>query len=127
CNVGGRSYSRRTTILLINAVRSMKAYALWLNNAMGFDWDPRTGLLWADDTGQDNLGDDFPPDEINEIERGRHYGFPFFVGRNRPNEGQPELKDATPDVTADTAVPPALELPAHSTGLDLRFYRGTQF
>jgi len=83
--------------------------------------------MWADETGQDNLGDDFPPDEIDLIEAGRHYGFPFFIGRNRPNEGQPELKDAAADVTADNAVPPALELPAHITGMDLRFYRGTQF
>ena len=34
---------------------------------------------------------------------------------------------ATADVTAEAAVPPAFELPAHSTGMDLRFYRGAQF
>jgi glucose/arabinose dehydrogenase len=127
CNVCVETDPRRTTIQVINAHGSMKPYARGLHNAIGFDWDPGTGRLWADDTGQDNLGDDFPPDEINEIESGRHYGFPFLVGRHMPNEGQPELKDAAPDVTTDTAVAPALELPAHSTGMDLRFYRGTQF
>ena len=69
---------------------------------------------------------DFPPDEINLIEDGKHYGFPFFVGQNRPNT-VPELKDAAPTVTAAAAVPPAFELPAHVSGIDLRFYTGTQF
>jgi glucose/arabinose dehydrogenase len=83
--------------------------------------------MWAGETGQDNLGDDFPPEEINLIERGKHYGFPFFVADNRPNTGQPELAAATPDVTAVDAVPPALNLPAHASPIDLRFYRGSVF
>ena len=60
-------------------------FATGLRNANGFDWDPATGRLWAGDNGQDGLGPDFPPDEINLVEAGRHYGFPFFIGRNRPN------------------------------------------
>ena len=39
----------------------------------------------------------------------------------------PELKDATADVTAEAAVPPRSNCRAHATGMDLRFYRGTQF
>ena len=53
-----------------------------MHNAIGFDWDPATGRMWAGDTGQDGLGDGVPPEEINLIEAGKHYGFPFFVGRN---------------------------------------------
>jgi glucose/arabinose dehydrogenase len=127
CNVCVESDPRRTTIQVIGADGSMKPYARGLHNAIGFDWDPQTRRMWADDTGQDNLGDDYPPDEINQIEAGKHYGFPFFVARNQPNASQPELKDATPDTTADTAVPPVLDLPPHVTGMDLRFYTGTQF
>jgi glucose/arabinose dehydrogenase len=127
CNVCVEGDPRRTTIQVIDADGTTHPYARGLHNAIGFDWDPQTGIMWASETGQDNLGDDFPPDEIDRIEAGRHYGFPFFIGRNRANDGQPELKDATADVTAEAAVPPALELPAHSTGMDLRFYRGSQF
>lgn len=127
CNVCVEGDPRRTTIQVIDADGSMRPYARGLHNAIGFDWDPETHRMWADETGQDNLGDEFPPDEIDQIESGKHYGFPFFIGRNRPNEGQPELKDAVADITTETAVPPALELPAHITGMDLRFYRGTQF
>ena len=74
-------------------------YATGLRNANGFDWDPTTGRLWAGDNGQDGLGPDFPPDEINLVESGKHYGFPFFVGRNRPNPAP--LPEAAPtNVTA---------------------------
>jgi glucose/arabinose dehydrogenase len=127
CNVCVESDPRRTTIQVLTTEGALQPYARGLHNAIGFDWDPQTRRMWANDTGQDNLGDDVPPDEINQIEGGKHYGFPFVIGQNRPNDGQPELKDATADVTVEAAVPPLLELPAHSTGMDLRFYRGTQF
>jgi glucose/arabinose dehydrogenase len=127
CNVCVESDPRRTTIQVIAADGSMQPYARGIRNALGFDWDPATGRMWADEPGQDNLGDEAPPDEINLVEAGKHYGFPFFIGRNQPNTGQAELADAKPDVTADAAVPPAFELPPHSTGMALRFYRGTQF
>jgi glucose/arabinose dehydrogenase len=127
CNVCVEPDPRRTTIQVVGADGTMQTYARGLHNALGFDWDPVTQRMWADETGQDNLGDEVPPDEIDLIEAGRHYGFPFFIGRNQPNVGQPELTDKTPDVTAAAAVAPALELPPHSTGMDLRFYRGTQF
>jgi glucose/arabinose dehydrogenase len=127
CNVCVEPDPRRTTILVMNPDGSNpQPYARGLHNAIGFDWDPQTGRMWADETGQDGLGDNFPPDEINLIEAGKHYGFPFFVGRNLPNT-VPELKDVQPTVTADVAVPPVLELPAHVSGIDLRFYTGSQF
>jgi glucose/arabinose dehydrogenase len=127
CNVCVEDDPRRTTIQVFNADGSNpQPYARGMHNALGFDWDPQTGRMWADDTGQDGLGDDVPPEEINLIEAGKHYGFPFFIGRNAPNL-VPELKGVTHTVTAAAAVPPVLELPAHVTGMDLRFYTGTQF
>jgi glucose/arabinose dehydrogenase len=127
CNVCVEPDARRTTILVVGSDGTLQPYARGLHNAIGFDWDPESGRMWADETGQDNLGDDFPPDEINRIEAGRHYGFPFFIANNRPNTGQQELAGAHPDVTAAEAVAPALDLPAHISPIDMRFYRGTQF
>jgi glucose/arabinose dehydrogenase len=127
CNVCPEPDPRRTTIQVFNADgSSSQPFARGMHNAVGFDWDPQTGRMWAGDTGQDGLGDDVPPEEINSIEAGKHYGFPFFIGRNQPNR-VPELKDARPEVTVDAAVPPALELPGHVTPMDLRFYTGSQF
>ena len=127
CNVCVEPDPRRTSILVANADGSnVTTFAKGMHNAIGFDWDPATGRMWAGDTGQDGLGDEVPPEEINQIEAGKHYGFPFFIARNQPNR-VPELKDARPEITADAAVAPALELPAHTTPMDLRFYTGGQF
>ena len=39
----------------------------------------------------------------------------------------PEIDAVQATVSANEAVPPALELPAHAAVADVRFYRGTQF
>jgi glucose/arabinose dehydrogenase len=127
CNVCVEPDPRRTTIQVVTADGTLQPYARGLHNAIGFDWDPQTGRMWAGETAQDNLGDDFPPDEINLIEAGKHFGFPFFIAKNQPNTGQPELSAGKPDVTAADAVPPALDLPPHISPIDMRFYTGTQF
>ena len=82
--------------------------------------------MWAGDTGQEGLGDDAPPDEINLVEDGRHYGFPFFHGRNVASDAE-ELKAAPRTLTAAGVQAPAFELPAHATPLGLTFYTGTVF
>jgi len=127
CNVCVEPDPRRTTIQVLNADGTLQTYARGVRNAIGFDWDRDTGRMWAGDPGQDNLGDEAPTDELNMIEAGKHYGFPFFIAKNQPNAGQPELKDAKPDITAADVVAPVLDLPPHITPMDVRFYTGTQF
>ena len=126
CDVCIEADQRRTTIQVFDADGTGRPHATGLRNANGFDWDPATGRLWAGDNGQDGLGADFPPDEINLVESGKHYGFPFFVGRNRPNPvpGEAHLR---PALTAENVVAPAFELSAHVAATDLRFYTGTNF
>src|SRR5262245_45057402 len=127
CNVCLEPDARRTTIqVFAKDSARLEPFAIGLRNAIGFDWDPATGRMFSTDAGQDGAGSGFPPDELNMVEAGKHYGYPFFVGDNLPNDIA-ELKGETPTVTAATAVPPALALPPHATGIDLRFYTGTQF
>lgn len=127
CNVCEEADARRTTIEVCDiagAKPTCQPFAKGLRNAIGMDWDPKTGVLWADDMGQDGLGEDFPPDEINRIEAGKHYGFPYYVGNNVANAG---LKDAKGSLDASNATPPAFALPPHSSPIDLRFYAGKKF
>ncbi|MGE0815529.1 MAG: PQQ-dependent sugar dehydrogenase [Vicinamibacterales bacterium] len=127
CNVCVEGDARRTTIQVFDGPGSPgRTFAAGLHNPVGFDWDPATGRLWSADTGQEKLGDDYPPDEINLIEDGRHYGFPFFIGRNVAST-VPELDGVPRTLQASAAVPPAFELPAHASPLGLAFYRGTAF
>jgi glucose/arabinose dehydrogenase len=125
CNSCEETDARRTTIMVYNADGTGgRPFAKGLRNAIGFDWDPRTGALWADDMGQDQLGDNQPPDEINLIEDGKHYGFPYLIGNNQPN---PALPNAKGSLKPAEATPPAFDLPPHSSPIDLRFYTGRQF
>ncbi|MEJ7713558.1 MAG: PQQ-dependent sugar dehydrogenase [Pyrinomonadaceae bacterium] len=125
CNLCEEDDARRTTIMQYNSDGSGgRPFAKGLRNAIGFDWDAVTGVLFAGDMGQDKMGDDLPPDEINRIEEGKHYGWPYYIGRNVSN---PDLKDAKSSVAADAVVMPVMELPAHSSPIDLRFYTGKQF
>ena len=123
CDVCAEGDPRRTTIQVYDADGKGRPFATGLRNANGFDFDPSTGRLWAGDNGQDGLGPDFPPDEINLVEEGKHYGFPFFIGNNRPNPTP--VSESVP--ASLSAVAPALELPAHVASTDVRFYTGTQF
>jgi glucose/arabinose dehydrogenase len=125
CNLCEEEDSRRTTIMVYNADGSGgRPFAKGLRNAIGFDWDPRTGVLWADDMGEDKLGEDKPPDEINRIEDGKNYGWPYFIDNNVPNTN---LTGAKGSLKAAEATPPAFSLQPHSSPIDLRFYTGNRF
>ena len=125
CNVCEDEDPRRTTIMVYSADGSGgRPYAKGLRNVIGFDWDPATGALWADDMGEDNHGEEKPPDEINRVEEGKHYGWPYYIGNNEPNTN---LTNAKSSLKAADATPPALELQPHSSPIDLRFYIGNQF
>ncbi len=127
CNVCVEPDARRTTIQVFDADgKNGRTFASGLRNAVGMAWHPETGALWTTDIGQDQLSETLPPDEIDIVEEGRHYGYPFYYGRGVPNT-VPEVQNVTRPVTAEQAVPPVVELPAHTTPLGLAFYAGTQF
>jgi glucose/arabinose dehydrogenase len=125
CNLCEDEDTRRATIMVYNADGTGgRVFAKGLRNAIGFDWDPRTGALWADDMGEDKMGEEKPVDEINRIEDGKHYGWPYFIENNTPN---PNLANAKGSLKAADATPPALGLQPHSSPIDLRFYTGNKF
>ena len=125
CNLCEDEDTRRATIMVYNADGTGgRPYAKGLRNSIGFDWDPRTGALWADDMGEDKQGEEKPVDEINRIEDGKHYGWPYFIENNTPNSN---LAGAKGSLKAADATPPALGLQPHSSPIDLRFYTGNKF
>jgi len=124
-NLGEETDPQRATILVYNADGTGgRIFAKGLRNAIGFDWDPKTGVLWADDMGEDKHGEEKPVDEINRIEDGKHYGWPYFIEDNKPNSN---LTDAKGSLNPADATPPALGLQPHSSPIDLRFYTGKKF
>jgi glucose/arabinose dehydrogenase len=86
CNVCVEQDPRRATMMRMRPDGSgAEVYATGLRNSVGFDWAPWDGALYATDNGRDLLGDDFPPDELNRIEQGHFYGWPYVNGSGVPD------------------------------------------
>jgi glucose/arabinose dehydrogenase len=98
-----------------------QVYASGLRNAVGLAFQPGTGRLWAVDNGEDSLGDNIPPDEIDLIKRGGNYGWPYCYG-----DGQRDPSVAAGAGYCAGTVNPAVALPAHSAPLGMTFSTGTQ-
>ena len=124
CNVCLETEPRRATIARFKPDGTgYETYATGLRNSVGFDWRPADGALYATDNGRDLLGDDIPPCELNKIEQGKFYGWPFRWGNNVPD---PDF-GTQGGAQAAAAVPPAHAFGAHVAPLGMRFYRGTAF
>jgi glucose/arabinose dehydrogenase len=120
CNVCEEEDPRRAAILRYEADGSgEEIYASGLRNSVGFDWRPGTDELFATDNGRDLLGNDYPPCELNRIERGGFYGFPVANGDRRPD---PDFGDGQEDRIA-SSIPPAHPFDAHTAPLGITFVR----
>jgi len=83
CNVCIERSAMRASIMQYELDGSKPTlYAEGLRNAVGFDWHPVNHLMYGVDNGRDLLGDDRPPEELNQINQGQHYGWPFYYGNN---------------------------------------------
>lgn len=120
CNVCREDDPRRAAILSMNRNGSdIQTVATGLRNSVFFDWSPIDGRLWATDNGRDRIGDDIPPDEINIIQQGRNYGWPYCYGK--------QVHDASFDSSSvarehcRASIPSYIEIQAHSAALGLAF------
>ncbi len=99
-----------------------RIFARGLRNSVGIAWHPGTGEMWAVDNGRDWLGDNLPPEEINIVREGRHYGWPYCYG-----DRIPDAKYNRKDFCASKTETPAFKMQAHSAPLGLTFYNGKMF
>ncbi len=91
-----------------------------LRNTVFFAWNPIDGSLWGADMGRDFLGDDLPPDEVNRIEEGKHYGWPLCYGKN-VHDAVYDTRVYVKNPCAEWASPSAIDIPAHSAPLGVAF------
>ncbi|HTK95603.1 MAG TPA: PQQ-dependent sugar dehydrogenase, partial [Terriglobales bacterium] len=81
CNVCKDDDARRAAVMEFNLDGSgMRVYASGLRNAVGLAVNPATKTIWATDNGIDWLGDNEPPEEVNELVDGGNYGWPYCYG-----------------------------------------------
>jgi len=144
CNVCVEDNPMRATILRYTAdgrpagalltVGRHAQSAIWargLRNSQGFAWQPQSGEMFATNNGADNrsgqknghVDDDLPPEHLNKIEAGQHYGWPYCWS----NPAQPGQLMQDPNFVGETgacqqAQAPVLTLPAHSTPIGITFF-----
>lgn len=122
CNVCLEEDERRATMMSFNPDGTdARIFATGLRNSVGFDWAPWDGALYATDNGRDWLGDDFPPCELNRIEPGGFYGWPFINGAGILD---PDYGKGKEDLLAQ-AHSPVFDFAAHNAPLGIRFNRST--
>jgi len=123
CNVCEEQDPRRAALLRYRPDGSSEEiFAGGLRNAVGFDWQPGSSALYATDNGRDLLGDDFPPCELNRIEAGQFYGWPYANGDRVPD---PDL-GAGNEARVRTSRAPAHAFRAHNAPLGIVFLRSAQ-
>jgi glucose/arabinose dehydrogenase len=99
-------------------------WARGLRNTQGFAWHPVTGALFATNNGSDMRSatkggqpdDDLPPEHLNLLEAGQHYGWPYCWGNRFTDPNFPG-----PDGFCKETQPPVMTFPAHSTPIGITF------
>ena len=123
CNACEPEKEIYSSLVRLNADGSgLEILARGIRSSVGFDWQPETGALFFSDNGRDYLGDDLPPDELNQwTTTGEHFGFPYCHGGDIP-----DLEFAAGKKCGQFTAP-VWKFRAHIAPLGLRFYRGKQF
>jgi len=123
CNICEPEQPIYSSLVRLNADGSgFEILARGIRSSVGFDWQPETNALYFTDNGRDYLGDDIPPDELNQwTTTGEHFGFPYCHGGDIPD---PEFGA---DKKCRQFTAPVWKFKAHMAPLGLRFYRGKQF
>jgi glucose/arabinose dehydrogenase/cytochrome c551/c552 len=120
CNVCVEGDPRRAAIVRYRPDGGgEEVFATGLRNAVGFDWRPADGQLYATDNGRDLLGDDFPPCELNRVEKGGFYGWPYASGDRVPD---PDFGKGREALIA-ASIPPVHGFRAHNAPLGIAFLR----
>jgi glucose/arabinose dehydrogenase len=96
--------------------RDLQVFARGLRNSVGFDWAPWNSELYATDNGRDMLGDNFPPCELNRLQEGGFYGWPYLNGDGVPD---PDLGAKLP--AALEPIAPVHAFAAHNAPLGIHF------
>ncbi|WP_137718757.1 PQQ-dependent sugar dehydrogenase [Methylobacillus flagellatus] len=105
-------------------------WARGLRNSQGFAWHPVSGEMFATNNGADNrsetrngpVNDELPPEHLNLIEGGKHYGWPHCWGDQFTDPNFPGSAGF-----CATTTPPAITFRAHSTPLGISFLDKANF
>jgi glucose/arabinose dehydrogenase len=119
CNLCEEQSPDRAAVMRYDADgKNGRLFSSGLRNAVGMAMHPGTREIWVTQHERDNLRpdhQDLPPEEINILRDGAHFGWPYCHSTRVPN---PEFNDASRCAATE---PPALGMQAHSAPLGITF------
>lgn len=128
CNACDETNPESATVLRASPDgKQRRIFASGLRNTIGFGWHPETGQLWGMDHGIDWLGDDAQPEELNLIEEGKRYGWPYIYADGKENPQDEPPGNMTMEPWRRSSASPVLMYTAHAAPMQLVFYTGRQF
>ncbi len=148
CNVCVESDATRATILRYTAegkpagalqtLGRHQPSAIWargLRNSQGFAWHPKTGVMYATNDGSDMrsstkggaVNDELPPEHLNKIEAGKHYGWPYCWGDAKTKTLIQDPNFVGEPGFCQTSQAPEVTFQAHTTPIGITFLDKTNF
>lgn len=120
CNVCNEKDSKRATVLISNLDGTgLRVFSSGLRNAVFLEQRADTEEVWVTEMGRDQLGDDIPPEEINILQDGGFFGWPFCYD-DKVQDKAFDSSNAAAQKCADS-VSPKVKMQAHSAPLGLEF------
>lgn len=149
CNVCVESDPTRATILrytldgkpagAITTLGQHSPSAIWargLRNSQGFAWHPQSSAMYATNDGADMrsgtkggaVNDELPPEHLNKIEVGKHYGWPYCWGNQVADPNFVAAQNSQQDDSfCKTTQAPAITFTSHATPIGITFLDKTNF
>lgn len=104
-----------------------RVFSSGLRNAVGIAVNPTTKQIWVTQNERDNIEpehENLPPEEINILQDGGDFGWPYCYGDRVPSPD----RDFHDPARCERTIPPALAMQAHSAPLGITFLdRATMF
>ena len=128
CNACDETSDESATILRAGLDGSGRTiFASGLRNTIGFGWHPQTRAMFGMDHGIDWLGDNEQPEELNRIEQGKQYGWPYVYADGRFNPQDEPKGGVTMQQWKEKSTEPLAMYTAHSAPMQMAFYTGAMF
>ncbi|WDF46061.1 PQQ-dependent sugar dehydrogenase [Chryseobacterium sp. KACC 21268] len=123
CNDCKESDKEAATMIQVDPLTWKRSiFASGLRNTIGFDWSPANNELWGVDNGGDAKGDDWPPEELNNIKEGKNYGYPFAYAKKEVDKSREDPAGNSKEKWVETTESSVMEFQAHMAPLGFQFF-----
>ena len=96
-----------------NTLQTLRPYATGLRNSVALAFVPGANVLLQGENSIDYPDGDSPPEELNQLVAGQHYGWPYCVGAGLAARGYEKRFDCT------RSTAPQMLWPAHAAPLQM--------